>query len=433
MRIARISGWLVAVAASAGVGLWSYAIGNQSRAPAITAALNFPFTGTAGNGVALNSLAQRQMKDPKAVANKAEYRIAERAYLDDPLSVTALGIMSMSVTASGDKKTGQALMEAAGQLSRRSSLVANELIKSAAYSGNDPLFFQWLSRAMLTNADVRGTYLVAMAQATAQDRSVDMLAPILGTAPAWADYYWPTVLDMPQSLVNAAKLRMAIAKKPWKQSELLPTDPQLVIRLANNREFVTALSLFQTLKPGGSSRQAGNVLSDGDFAALPTLPPFDWELSSSGSLGASIGDRKLVVSAIPGAFGFAARQLVLLDATNYELSWTLESDQPIARNILTARIGCAEAEDEKVVVVDLAPGERRQMLTLPASKCRWYWFSVNAAVADEGMGVDARFSGISLRPVGGSAKSGAPDRELAKEKSARSTGPAAPDSENIRR
>ena len=407
MGIARISGWLLAGAAGLVVALWSYAIGNQSRAPAATAALNFPFTDTAGNSLALSALLQRQAKDPKATANKAEYRIAERAYRDDPLSVTALGIMGMALIGGGDLKTGHAVIEAAGQLSRRSSLVASELIKSAAYRNDEGVFFRWLSRAMLTNAEVRGTYLAAMAQATAQDRSVEMLTPILGTAPAWAEYYWPTVLERPESLVNAAKLRMAIVKKPWNQSKLLPTDPQLVVQLADNREFETALRLAQTLKPRGWSRSGSSVLNDGEFASLPTLPPFDWQLSSSGSLGASIDDHKLVVSAIPGAFGFAARQLVRLGAGDYELSWTLESDQSIAKNVLTARIGCAEGGDVKVVIVDLVPGKRRQTVKLPAGECEWYWFSINAAVADEAMGVDARFSDLSLRPV---ANGAAPDR-----------------------
>lgn len=406
MGIARISGWLLAVAAGVVVALWSYAIGNQARAPAVTAALNFPFTETAGNSLALSALLQRQAKDPKATANKTEYRIAERAYRDDPLSATALGIMGMAMIGSGDQKTGHAVIEAAGQLSRRSSLVASELIKSAAYRNDERVFFRWLSRAMLTNAEVRGTYLAAMAQATAQDRSVDMLTPILGTAPAWAEYYWPTVLDRPESLVNAAKLRMAIVKKPWNQAKLLPTDPQLIARLAENREFETALRLAQTLKPRGWSRSGGSVLNDGEFASLPTLPPFDWQLSSSGSLGASIDDHKLVVSAIPGAFGFAARQLVRLGASDYELSWTLESDQAVAENVLTARIGCAEGSDDKVVIVNLVPGKRRQAVKLPAVECEWYWFAINAALADEAMGVDARFSDLSLRPM---VKGAAPD------------------------
>ena len=258
MNVARISGWLAGVAGAVVVAGWSYAIANQGRAPATTAALNLPFTQTANGALALGSLARRQAEaqrqgNASVEVNRFETRLAESAYRSDPLAVTAIGIMGMSISDAGAPKKGTAVLEAAGRLSRRSSLVANELIESAGLAGDDATFFRWLSRAMLTDEKVRNVYIAAMADATAQDRSVAALVPIVGPAPAWSGYYWSAVLARPRSLVNAAKIRLAIARGPWpKKDDMLPVDQNLVTGLVSIREFEMAQSLAKVLKRGKS-------------------------------------------------------------------------------------------------------------------------------------------------------------------------------------
>lgn len=415
MNVARISVWLAGVAGAVVVAGWSYAIANQGRAPATTVAMNLPFTQTAGGALALGSLARRQteaQRQGEAAAvkvSKLETRLAERAYRSDPLSVTAVGIIGMSMADGGATKEGKAVLEAAGRLSRRSALVANELIGVAGREGDDRTLFRWLSRAMLTDEKVRNVYVAAMADGTAQDRSVAALVPIVGPGPAWSDYYWSAVLARPGSLVNAAKIRLAIARGPWRQKDMSSADQQLVANLVAVSEFEMARDLANVLKRSKSGSKAPPAVLSGDiFSDAPVFAPFDWQLSSQGNLGASIDkvNKQIVVSAIPGASGFAARQLVRLDGGQYALAWNMTSEQAIAKNALTIRLQCAEkgAEDKSTSVV-LTAGKHREIVPVPSSSCGWYWVSIDALVPDGAMGLDAQIGGLSLSQVAAGEKS----------------------------
>lgn len=406
MNIARISGWLAGVAGAAVVAIWSYAIAIQVRAPATAAALNLPFTQTAKGALAIRSLAQRQAEAqregnaPAVKVNRIETRLAESAYRSDPLAVTAIGILGMSISDAGTPNKGRAVLDAAGRLSRRSSLVSSQLIEAAGRAGDESTVFLWLSRAMLTDEKVRNAYIAAMAEATAQDRSVAALVPIVGPAPAWSDYYWSAVLARPRSLVNAAKIRIAIARGSWPKKDMTSADQQLVANLVAIREFEMAQGVASTLKRGQSGARSSSAILSGDvFSDAPVFAPFDWQLSSEGNLGASIdkANMQIVVSAIPGASGFAARQLVRLNSGNHVLSWTMSSEQAIAKNALAVSLQCAEeGAQEKAASVVLAPGKNREIVSVPPSSCGWYWVSIDVTVPDGAVGLDAQIGGLAL-------------------------------------
>ena len=172
MNVARISGWLAGVTGAVVVAVWSYAIANQGRSPATTAALNLPFTQTANGALALGSLARRQAEaqrkanEPAVKVNGFETRLAETAYRSDPLAITAIGIMGMSISGAGSPNKGRAVLEAAGRLSRRSSLVSSRLIEAAGHTGDEATVFLWLSRAMLTDETVRNLSLIHISEPT---------------------------------------------------------------------------------------------------------------------------------------------------------------------------------------------------------------------------------------------------------------------------
>src|SRR3546814_9597138 len=95
------------------------------------------------------------------------------------------------------------------------------------------------------------------------------------------------------------------------------------------------------------------------------MPPFDWQLASSGSLGSTIDprNRRLIISAIAGATGMAARQLVSLEPGRYVLSSSMTIASPLATNMLSARVECAErrqGQEISRIVVQLVAGEQEQ-------------------------------------------------------------------------
>lgn len=205
------------------------------------------------------------------------------------------------------------------------------------------------------------------------------------------------------SLVNAAALRIALAKAPWNQSEITPNDRLLSIGLAKIGEFETARRLSSILVSGAQSTKSDNLLVNSDFSRSPLLPPFDWQLATTGSLGGSINPsaKNLAVSAIGGARGSAAQQLVRLFPGNYRLGWALSSDMPLPSKALSARIECAEEGTKSVPIgpIPLVAGRQQRIIAVPDGECGWYWLSLHVTLADDAPGIDAYFHGVSLIPV----------------------------------
>lgn len=404
----RVSGWIVTCLVAGAVGAWSYSVANQARTPGQVFALGLPaYTGDPGS-LALASLAARRQKNVKAAVTPLERSLALKAYRRDPLAVSSIGILAL---AAGEPAERQKMLELAGRLSRRSSFVSYELIQTAAARGEEQLFFTWLSRAALTNSDARKVYIAAMADATGRPNALEGLLPVIGPNPSWTLYYWNAVNQRPAGLKNGALLRIALTREPWRQNRMKSTDPTLVRQLVAHNDFDTAHALVDALTPGRSSRADGNLLVNADFSKPAALAPFDWALASSGNLGASIDVRqqRLLISAIPGAYGKVARQLVRLDAGTYEFRWKLSSSAAIPENGLTVGLRCASSEQKNFAQPEnLAVGEHRHIFVVPAkSNCEWYWLTIDASIPDDGAGFDVQLAPVRLTKITGASVSAA--------------------------
>jgi len=400
--IRHIAGWLIALVLAVFVGLWSFAIANERRAPAIALATGAPAAGIAKAGVAFASFAARQAQREGETVSAMERELAAEAYRSEPLSTSALGLLALSMRTDAEAQRRQSLLELAGKLSRRNTLVNNELIQSAAKRNDDRGFFTWLSRLMSTGEGAKKAYGAALADATAKEGAVEALTPILGGGVNWADYYWALVARYPNSLVNAAKLRLAVAGRPWRQTEVKPTDQQILSGLVRIGEFDAARALANGLDSTRSlsRRNSSNLLRNADFSTVPVLAPFDWQLSTSGNLGASIdGTRKeMLISAIGGARGMAAQQLLSLPPGEYSLAWKLATSGPADSDALSAQLECAErgGNSKTFSRILLKSRETQARMIVQNDTCRWYWFSIMVEIPDADPGIDLSLRNLSL-------------------------------------
>lgn len=401
MNIARISLWVTAGVLAVLVGASSAAIADQVKYPRTSAAIGIGPMGQARANLAFASFAVRQKQDPKTAVSARERKLASIAYRSEPLSSAALGM----IIASTDRGvTRQSLLDFGGRLTRRSSLITSASIEAAALRGDETGFFRWLSRAILTNESLRVTYIGAMAQATARPGADATLAPVIGAKPAWADRYWSVVVGVPQSLVNAAKLRVRVAGAPWRQTAVTDSDRVLALYLARDGHFdaVRQLALGLGLDSRDAARHANGFVNT-DFSRQPLLPPIDWQLASSGNLGATIDpdSKQLVISAIAGARGYAARELVMLSPGAYEIEWDIADTAALEKGVLAARINCAEREGASNAAqsVNLGVGRQRANLVIANNGCRWYWLSIDLDVPDASAGVDVRLRHLNLRRI----------------------------------
>lgn len=400
MKILRISGWLVATALAGLVGVWTYAIGIEVRAPRPSPIFGYSLSGKAAGNFAYSSFATREENTAGTRVTATERRLAHGAYRREPLSTSSLALLAKSMSDGQQKAEGAALFELAGKLTRRNFLISNELIKLSATQGNQEIFFAWLSRVMLTNDVARKGYSLAMADATARDDSIEALLPVLGAEPRWSDDYWKSVVTRPASLANAARIRMGLARRPWRQVELAKTDRELIGALVNDRQFGMAEKLAMAL---GLGKNGAGLVRNGDFATAPSFSPFDWELATLGNLGASINenDKNLSISAIGGAKGLAAQQLLRLRPGSYRLSWSLSGNLPES-SALSMRISCAEADADVMtpVLIPLAVGKKAREVTISGANCSWYRLSILTDIPDDAMGMDAYLDDVALVPVG---------------------------------
>lgn len=402
VNISRIGWWLLAAVLATGVALSSHAITKQVRSPASACASPVGPTGAACANLAAASYIARRERDAKATVLPLEKSLARKGYAAEPLSANALAVLTFAAEGAARAQ----FLENAGKVTRRNTLINFEQVQFAGTRDDKPAFFLWLSRSILTSDEARKSYVSVIAEATALDGAIEALAPVLGRAPAWTRDYWVAIIQRPKSQANAAQLRMDILRAPWRQSEVTETDKRLVLELVNNMQFDTAFELAGALSPRGTSK-AGRVnrLANGDFASQPFLAPFDWDLATSGNLGASIEvDRKrLLVSAIGGAQGMAARQLIRIPSGSYVLEWTLSGGASDISMPLDARIACAERGGAaEPVSVKLVPGRRQARFDLGSRECNWYWFTINVTLPDDAAGIDAYLQDISLVSATGS-------------------------------
>lgn len=401
MNFRRFSIWSAGAVLAIFVAYASYVIVNQVRAPSARSP-SFPWhTATSEANFAYAGFAARRARDPQASVGARELRLAQQAYRVEPLSSAALGLIIVSKEDTSPVGTRRKLLGLAGKLSRRSSLITSASIEAAALEGDQNLFFNWLSRAVLTDSRLRASYVGAMAEATARNGAVEALLPVLGSKPSWAKYYWAAVASRAPSLANAATLRVAVSRPPWKQAEIMDTDYALAWRLVGAGQFDNARQLARMFEKGAPNiSPTNNLLVNGNFARQPLLPPLDWALATSGHLGSSIDakGKRLTISAIAGAFGNAARQLIDLEPGNYRVAWTIEANEAIGDDSLSVNLACAEKGVHKIAIpqMNLAMGTHHQDIVVPTGDCRWYWFSIDAHVPDDSAGFDAFLSKLSL-------------------------------------
>src|SRR3546814_9287963 len=156
MTFRKISLVLIAVGLATLVGLFSFVIGRESRSPAQAYAVWMGPQGIAQANLAYELWLARLVRDPAATINAHERKMSERAIRAEPLSISAMAIVAVSTTQPAKR---QRLLELAGRMTRRNSLINQKLIVSAASKDDQRTVFAWLSRSILTDEDRKSTRL----------------------------------------------------------------------------------------------------------------------------------------------------------------------------------------------------------------------------------------------------------------------------------
>ena len=384
-----IAGLLLAAAAGAA----AFSAAGKLANPA-AAARAFPLNGEAAAERAMRryEAQMRKARNPAALPDPAIRALALDAYRREPLNLDAAFILLRGNAQMSAARRLDAL-DAAYRLSRRSTPVSFDLLTAHSRAGNTAGAIGVLDSMLRRQTAVHGQ-LLAFLSGLVRDRSThgDFLV-LLSRKPAWAGQFWRQLAQTPDGLPGAWPLWQRV------RSAGIATEPELdallVSGLADQGLFDDAEAMARRV----SAFDWGAGLRNGEFARLPDVVPFDWQLYATGDYGAAIAaDREaLVVSALPGSRGTVARQIVRLDQARYGMNADLGPGAPLQGNaMLRARVDCLDPAAVGTLLE--AP-----VADLPASFargiCRWAQVSLNVAVPEAADGQEWTVERMRLRPV----------------------------------
>jgi hypothetical protein len=319
---------------------------------------------------------------------------ARQGFLLDPSAPEAVRTLALAADLEGDKAKARALMRLTAGLSRRDSVTDLWLSEDYLSIGHPDLAYDYYNATLLTTPTAGEVLLPKMAAALDQPGMIDLMSRLLRSQPFWAADFWRQVSQSPDVAGNAAELRMKSGSPGAYDDKAI--NRTLLSQLVSQGKFEEAVRFYRALS--GLSPQADRMTSD--FSRPNDLPPFDWDLTSSGDLAASIDPRsgRLFVSASPGAFGIIARRLVRADAGSYRLAVRFTGTFD-AKESLQARLRCATGQagaDTRWSEVLPAGAEPSIILSAPDSGCPYRWLELELTVPPAASVNDVAIERITL-------------------------------------
>ena len=364
--------------------------------PALAATV-FPLSGTAkaalaarlaGAGLA-EELAGRQTAQTAELLREVRLSpqtiaLAREAYLREPLAIDRL-------TKRDDDKA-LALLEGARALSRRSTGVSILLLDRYGRDGRDREGMAVLDELLRRRSNAHGDLIAGLAANVGRDQLLPDYRRLLSSSPPWADSFWRQLAQSPPGLVNAAALRVAYARDGGTVDPEI--DALLITALADLGRFDDAARVAALTGARSATADSRERVANGDFGAVSTAPVFDWTTVSSGDYGAEIDPeaRTLVMSAISGARGEFARQLVRLPAGQAVLSVAASADtRSDTLERTTVELECPE--QDRMLLTRRLPVRSARFQT---EGCRWAWLRLRVAIPEGEQGIDAAIDRVSL-------------------------------------
>lgn len=396
---------LLSVALAICVALSTQVIANQVKAPSVSAGLGWAPETLAKANIAYNGYALRLERNRKATITARDRALAMTTYKSEPLAVPALALLETTPKIAAEPAENLQFLTLTSDLSRRSAYVNRRLADIYGRQGNQVQMFRWLGRTAKTNRQFEQAYVGLLATVITKPGAVEGMAPIIGKNPPWREEFWRLTSANKAALGRGAELRRLIIGEPWRQTRIGDDEARLLAALSAAGLFDPAQDLsvalasangIRTFKPGMQ------LVNNAEFRGVPLLMPFDWMLSVNSDLVVSVypRERGLVIGAIAGASGTAARQAVNLRPGSYTLDWSAKAPELWGAKQVAARLRCAvpgvATPPIDPLFLDAKTGSAT--MTVPESACRWYWLSLDIAVPDDDTGFDIVVTRLSLAP-----------------------------------
>lgn len=389
----RTAALIIGAALALMAGAAAFSAAGQRADPAL-AARAFPLAGDARAEWAMSryEAQMRKAEDPVAAPDPAIRALAGEAYRREPLNLDAAFILQRG----GPQLTARqrlAALDAAHRLSRRSTPISFDLLTEHSRAGNTAEAIMVLDNMLRRQTGVHGQLLEFLSRLAADRSTHGDFVTLLSREPNWAGQFWRQLAQNPQGLTGAWPLWQRI------HSAGIATEPELDALLVSGLADQGLYSDGEALARRLSALDWGAGLRNGEFGRLPDVVPFDWQVYATGEYGADIAaDREaLIVSAVSGSRGMAARQVVGLGQARYRVNADFEAaGETPGEDMLRLQVECL-APAGQGMLLDVA------LARLPASftgaGCRWAQVALMVAVPEAADGQEWMIERVSLRPA----------------------------------
>lgn len=355
-------------------------------------------SGPAQDGLAALVVKTGSIDAGKAVLPADALALAESAYRREPLASHAAAILARKI-ALANPRAGLAVQEAVNRNSRRNTELSVDLLTAYGRMAKNADGLGVLDVLLRRQTGLQRDLIVAMSLEVRRPELLGDFRRLLARKPPWSNQFWRQLAQTPEGLANAAELRTAFARDGGRVDP--EVDALLIGGLAQAGYYAQAENLAAAQFPAAAARTS-DLVRNANFASRPVIPPLDWEVRNSSDFGATVDSRRdvLALSAIPGAGGEVARQLVHLVPGRSTLAIALAGPpQTGDARLLSLSLDCAGPTGEigRSLLTTTFAGPLRQELTAP---CAWAWLRLIAAVPAEGEGLDLEVRRVSIVPVG---------------------------------
>ncbi|WP_423141292.1 tetratricopeptide repeat protein [Parablastomonas sp. CN1-191] len=343
---------------------------------------------------------QTDVTAPLKLTGAAKQRVeslSKAGYAAEPLNSEALRNMALIAQSRGEAVRARALMQAAGQLTKRDLAVNLWLANDYARADKVDDALAMYDQALRTSSQAQSLILPSVIQALRGDTLVDPVIRLLSRRPPWLDEFWATAPRFPDSLGNLGRIRMALAQRGIGIAPNL--DRELVEALAATGHFDTASALVHRLAPGARGAEA---VTDPGFDHPIGFAPFDWAPLFDESLTTDLDQRAgtLRISTIGEGSGEAAHQLVDLPVPAYRLSVRVADWDDAKRGRIFLRLRCAQAANPaESAQIPVESPQFAVRVAKPSPGCRYNWLSIYAAVPSDHADSAVTLDRVSLVPA----------------------------------
>jgi hypothetical protein len=388
----------ILIGAGAVLGWFAFAVSADNVLGAKHAAL-----GTGSDPVKATQAAELLVRRPGREQIAQAQRLAEAAVRASPVNVRAIWALGSIAALRNDERTAQRLFAYAETLSRRDLPTQLWLIESAVQHNDVPTALLHYDRALRSNIEAQAILFPVLMGAASQPQIAGPLARLLATRPEWWSVFATAMIATPSSSSPALAFLLGQVRLNLADPVERPLALSAVLRLVNDGEYARAYQLYRSVTRSGARRPGVN---DGGFDAVPAVPPFDWtfveEMDLSASREASGDGYVLRLHSSQGRAGIVARQLLVLPAGRYRLSFTAGDVSATALARPSVTLSCANDNARQLVRTN-APaarvaGQAAANFSIPSEGCTAQWLSINVNTAADEQTIEPWIDQISIVP-----------------------------------